>query len=235
MPNPNSALWVSVFGYWNIPSAYPTNGIYRSPDKSQILQYSPLLAWTGLGGRNTSSLAQSGTSTQTGRYQSWFGFWNFYVYASVWIEWYPGPLNTLVGFTVNPGDSMQVHTWVGDSAGNLNAWGQYAWTYVIDNTLGTATESSVLAPSGYTSDCSTAEWILESNIQQADYGSFVMPSTAFAQAADYSIHQWFSDPSYSLLYMTAINNGSVTRTSTSVGGSGDSAGPYSLHFTWLAQ
>ena len=146
-----------VEGGWNVPSVTGEVGTLKGGFPVVIPgppTYSAL--WVGLDGNTTNDLVQAGTE-QDARFLLLYGTaTNYYA----WTEVYP--LESITEFfSVSPGDGIDVTVYVGDSKGNVNPAGGYAWFNVYDAMAGMGGNISKKLGSGFGFTGNSAEWIME--------------------------------------------------------------------------
>jgi hypothetical protein len=168
----------AVYGFWAVPPI--TIGELHYLTNSSL--------WVGLDGDGTSDLVQAGTEQDS--YEIVFPYLFTIYYA--WTELLPNQSTAQqVGLSINPGDEVSVEVWVGDSDGNINQTGGYAWYSILDSTQ----EQIVYvmtALSGTYFEGSEAEWIMErpclgqcstSTPDYADLSNYIIASMNGAGAA----------------------------------------------------
>lgn len=137
---------MEVDGVWNVPEIVgceSNNATYSS-------------VWVGLDGfGGLTELVQAGTEQDT----YWFFgicFANYYT----WTELLPNQPTAQEQFSVNPGDSVGVQVYIGDSTGHEDQNGQYAWFAINDYT-----QRQGVFPNTYLDGTKfngkQAEWIVE--------------------------------------------------------------------------
>ena len=147
-----------VGGEWNVPAVTGEADIVYESRLITILPGPPTYSalWVGLDGNTTNDLVQAGTE-QDARFLLLFGTaTNYYA----WTEVY-GLQSITEAFSVSPGDGIDVTVYVGDSKGNVNPSGDYAWFNVYDADAGMGGNISTKMGSGYGFNGNSAEWIME--------------------------------------------------------------------------
>ncbi len=135
--------YVETTANWIVPPIFAGENGYNT--------YSSL--WIGLDGDGLGDLVQDGTESDSSDFG---GVLATSYYA--WTEVLPLQPTAQQQFTVNPGDEMNVQAWIGDSSGNINFSGGYAWFYIADVNQGQATRVSVQLDYFWGKE---AEWIME--------------------------------------------------------------------------
>ena len=173
-----------VAGDWSVPPvSADTKGVpptYWGPSC-----YSSV--WVGLDGNTTNDLVQAGTEQDaffiplSGTVTSYYA----------WTEVYPNqPMQEL--FYVTSGDPISVTVYIGDSKGNVDPSGNYAWFNILDATAGLGLNTFTKLGKDFGFSGSSAEWIVERPYitvlggypELAQYSSFeisgasVLPATA---------------------------------------------------------
>ena len=115
-----------------------------------------MLFRSGLDGNTTNDLVQAGTEQDATFLLLYGTATNYYA----WTEVYPlQPMEE--AFSVSPGDQVDVTVYVGDSKGNVNPSGGYAWFNIIDAMAGFAENISTKLGKGFGFTGNSAEWIME--------------------------------------------------------------------------
>jgi hypothetical protein len=142
----NQSPFVWIQGDWNVPALVG--------GENGTSTYSAF--WIGLDGWVTNDVVQDGTEQDAIVYD---GF--TYVYYYPWAEISPQDQSVMAisNFSVNPGDEIYSQVAMGDSNGNLNPNGGYAYFWIDDVTTGQSTFFSTPFNSGIFSG-SSAEWIM---------------------------------------------------------------------------
>jgi hypothetical protein len=143
----NQSPFVWIQGEWNVPALVGAE--YGTSTYSAF--------WIGLDGQGgTNDVVSAGTAQDAIAYD---GFTYFYYYP--WTEIFPQEEELAISnFGVNPGDEIYSQVAMGDSNGNLNPNGGYAYFFFDDVTTGQSTFFSTPFNSGIFSGIS-AEWIME--------------------------------------------------------------------------
>jgi hypothetical protein len=145
---PAAGTLTSVVGTWTLPTVVATPG--------QNSTYCAI--WVGLDGFSDSTVEQLGTEQDV---------INGQVESYAWIEMYPGPSYEIVGFPVNPGDSITASV-------RFVSGSQFVQT-IANNTHGVF----FTVPAAYTklagAKLSSAEWIVE-----APYMNGILPLAHFS-------------------------------------------------------
>jgi hypothetical protein len=165
--NGTPGSYLLVQGWWNVPEIV---GAELGHQDSSL--------WVGLDGYFLKDLVQAGTEQDVVDSPSSGTAYNYYA----WTEVVPNQPEQ-PQFNVNPGDTMTVEVWVGDSTGNPTLTGNTAWFFVGDVTTNTAAKYST--PLGGTKFLgSTAEWIMERPCLA--HCNLAPSSWALSDLADYS-------------------------------------------------
>lgn len=151
-----SGGWEDVEAAWLVPS-------FTTPLADCSLRLITWAsAWVGLGGFGTKSLVQAGIEMESVcTYDFYYHRWLRNSGQSAWWEVLPAASTVLGGFVVRPGDQMYFYTWVGDSQGNINPQGGFAWFFVSNDTYGMSTTKRATIPSSNPFNGNSAEWIVE--------------------------------------------------------------------------
>jgi hypothetical protein len=207
----------SVQGEWTVPSVLGEVKVVIEGGRPTIVTGPPTYSalWVGLDGNNTNDLVQAGTE-QNAQSLPLFGTATSYF---AWTEICGltsgcQPMNQVL--SVSPNDGMDVSVYVGDSAGNLNPAGDYAWFYVYVYTATSAqgmSFSTYLGTSfGFTGN--SAEWIMERpfisalgsnpklpDAELADYKTCLMTGSvlttgsipySYAQTEQITMYEWYT-------------------------------------------
>jgi hypothetical protein len=172
-----SRAYIAVYAQWYVPEVLGESG---------NVTYSA--TWVGLDGDGVSDLVQAGTEQNCVVING-----VSYDFLGAWTELVPNQMleQGVSSLSPNIADEMSVKVWVGDSKGNLDQHGGYAWFFLYDVTQGNAVEVSTSFNGTYFSG-SEAEWIMErpfvngSPADLADYmldgfsDSYVLPTSATA-------------------------------------------------------
>jgi hypothetical protein len=143
-----SGSYSAVYGSWRVPSV--------SADPSAPGQLNRSVVWVGLDGDGDfpHDLVQAGTEQNVT--QTTYGT---YTDNYAWVELFPNETIQEV-FGVYPGNMISVVVYVGDSKGNVDVSGDYAWFDIVDTDAGREYKAS--AKLGTTKFYGgTAEWIVE--------------------------------------------------------------------------
>jgi hypothetical protein len=210
----SATKYAEIFAAWDVPRAYAQSG-FASWHHSTL--------WVGIDGWGTPDVVQAGTDQD-----SLTAFWVQTSSYDAWTEWYPLSSATISNFPVNPGDEVEVWTWVGTSTGAYSATGNVGWFYlwnVTENVV--AAYLSTTAPSGTTFNGHTAEWVMErpevngSLSSLADYASAPL-FDAWAYDFNGGLHLYTSDSSTQI---TMTNGSDVLSTVAPVSSE-------AMQFTW---
>lgn len=214
------STYTAIQAMWNVPEVVAGNATST---------YSGF--WVGIDGWITSDVVQAGTE------QDFINSGRRYDYAhySAWTEIVPTePYSQTVDITPNPGDSMTVYVWVGDSNGDPDLNGGYAWFYLYDSNQSQSVSSHVSLNGLYVSG-TQAEWIMErpgidENTQLAlltDYNDAYMTDASALNVSDV----WVNAQTTSNVQLTMYNeqqNGSDNNVLSSAA----FTGPTSIAFKW---
>jgi hypothetical protein len=157
----------SVDGSWRVPSV-------RIGPSGQ--GYSSVLV--GLDGWITMDLVAAGTEQDAVYFPGIGSIANYYV----WTQVQPTQSNSQEVFSVNSSDLILVNVWVGDSAGQLNIHGRYAWFSIGDSTSGQEIFGSTPLGKDFLFSATSADWIVgrsSSLYDLPDYGTFGMVNADF--------------------------------------------------------
>lgn len=144
--------YVNVSANWRVPAI--TSGEYGKKTYSAL--------WVGLDGDPNGDklagrdLVQDGTESDASDFGGILAT-NYYA----WTELVPTQPLSVPQFTVNWGDEIFAHVWVGDSSGHVSLYGLYYWFYIGDVTQRQAVQFSMPYSSTDPFTGSEAEWIME--------------------------------------------------------------------------
>jgi hypothetical protein len=153
-----------VQAYWSVPSVTGELDIVKEGRFITILPGPPTYSalWIGLDGNTTNDLVQAGTEQDAHALLLYGTATNYYA----WSEVYPQEGIT-EAFSVSPGDDIDVSIWVGDSEGNVNPNGGYAWFSLFDAMSIVQQIFSTKFAKGFDFVGNSAEWIMERPYQTA--------------------------------------------------------------------
>jgi hypothetical protein len=154
----------AVQGTWVIPTV--------TGDSSNIGQKTYSSVWAGIGGwAPSSTLIQAGTEHDATEMTSGTAT-NYYA----WREVYPVETSAHKAFDVEPGYTLEVVVWGGDSSGNVITSGGYAWFtfyyYGPAGMLYSHTASVDLIPDSVYISGDSAEWVVERPCLECGTSSF---------------------------------------------------------------
>jgi len=150
-----SGGWLNVESEWDVPS------VLAPLSDCSVMPSAEVSTWVGLGGFGTSSLVQAGTNGTWGCYVTSQGTYVRTASYYSWLEVLPANVTGLT-LPAHAGDHFYVDVWLGDTNGNENITGGYAWFYLSNDTLQTSTTKKVAISAAYGSQASnSAEWIVE--------------------------------------------------------------------------
>jgi hypothetical protein len=210
----SATKYAEIFGAWDVPRAYSQSG-FESWHHSTL--------WVGIDGWGTPDVVQAGTDQDT-----LTAFWVQTSSYDAWTEWYPLSSATISNFPVNPGDDVEVWTWVGTSTGAYSATGNVGWFYLWNATENVvASYLHTTAPSGTTFNGHTAEWVMERPTVDGSLSTLANYSAAEiydAWAYDYNggLHLYTSDSSTQV----AMYNGNDLLSTVAP------VSTYAMEFTW---
>ena len=148
----------SVAGEWTVPSVFGQVKIVDEGRLPTVVTGPPTYSalWIGMDGNTTDDLVQAGTE-QDARSLLLFGTaTNYYA----WTEAYP--INGITeAFSVSPGDDIDVSVWVGNSGGDIDPTGGYAWFSIFDAMTAQQELISTKLGTGFGFTGNSAEWIME--------------------------------------------------------------------------
>ena len=160
----------AVAGEWTVPSVASCQYCYSS-------------AWAGLDGGPTvvnQDVVQAGTEQDAVSMGSGVSY-SYYA----WTEAYPQQLFAQQVFNVSPGDPIFTFVFVGDSAGNINPVGDYAWFLIQDLKSAQLFAGSTKLGKNFGFLGTSAEWIVERPFvsggfpELSDYRSVEMSGAGF--------------------------------------------------------
>jgi hypothetical protein len=186
-------------GEWTVPSVLGEVKIVYEGRLPTVVTgpqtYSAL--WVGLDGNNTKDLVQAGTEQNAQSLPLFGTATSYFAWTEVCsLESGCQPMQEVL--SVGPNDGMDVSVYVGDSAGNLDPSGGYAWFYVYVYTAtsaqGMSFPTSLGTGFGFTGN--SAEWIMERpyitalgnnpnipDAELADYNTCQMVASVFTTAS----------------------------------------------------
>jgi hypothetical protein len=161
-----SGSFREVEGSWSVPLVW-------GPGPTPAPSYSSI--WAGLDGLPSNDVVQAGTEqdvtvTKQGEVAS------FYAWTEVW----PQQPTAHKVFSVSPGDLIVVDVFVGDSQGNVDPSGNYAWFTIQDQTSWETFTGSTKLNAGFGFSATSAEWIVERPLvggtfpELSDYSSVLL-------------------------------------------------------------
>ncbi len=173
-------------------------GYFQIPSVAQICSGCNTGAglWAGLDGSWSADGRRSHDVVQAGAEMDAFSFFGTQINSYyVWREWYPDVQESISNMHADPGDTFYVQVWMGDSSGNLNPNGGYAWFYLQNLTNNYYYYGSKIRPFWFPSDAAflgnTAEWIVEAT--GLTNGSTMLLSP-FGSASMWGTSAWASSP-----------------------------------------
>ena len=127
---------VMVYGEWQVPTMQPD---YDNPNTPMTVGF-----WVGLDGSMNNQVLQAGTAA-TVKGEN-IDYW-------AWFEWYPAPPVRITNFPITAGDIVTVLVCAIDPG--------RGYASMLNRSTGVTTNVGFLPPPGYTSQGTTAEWIVE--------------------------------------------------------------------------
>ncbi|MEO7427254.1 MAG: A4/G1 family peptidase [Fibrobacteria bacterium] len=127
---------VMVYGEWSVPTMQPD---FDNPKTPMTVGF-----WVGLDGTINNQVLQAGTAaTVTGEN---IDYW-------AWFEWFPDPPVHIKNFPISAGDLISVLVCaVSPTQGFVS---------MLNRTTGLTTSSGITNPTGFTSQGTAAEWVVE--------------------------------------------------------------------------
>ncbi len=141
----------AVEGLWTVPS--PSCLFYVISGWNPTCYSS---AWAGLDGLPSNDVVQAGTE-----HDAVSTSYGAFITTYAWTEAWPQQPTAHEIFTVSPGDVVYAYVYVGDSAGNINPSGGYAWFTVEDETHFKLFIGSTKLGTSFGFSATSAEWIVE--------------------------------------------------------------------------
>jgi hypothetical protein len=161
----------AVYGTWVVPYVSGDPGL-QEPCYS--------LVWVGLDGYTSNDLDQAGTEQDATDMFPFRTATNYYA----WTEVIPHQSIQEI-FNLNPGSTFSVVVYVGDSKGNIDPTGDYAWFNLVDVNSGQEFNTPTKLEKGFGFTGNSAEWIVE----RPCLGNCGSTSPIYPEFAEYSIVQ----------------------------------------------
>jgi hypothetical protein len=207
----SAGSYQGVAGEWTVPSVLGEVKVVLEGRLPTVVTgpqtYSAL--WVGLDGNTSKDLVQAGTEQNAQSLPLFGTATSYFAWTEICsLESPCQPMQEVL--SVSPNDGMDVSVFVGDSAGNLNPNGGYAWFYVyVYSSSGPMRGGSYSTPlgTGFGFTGNSAEWIMErpyitalgGNPDLADYNTCQMEASVFttgsipysyAQSEPITMYEW---------------------------------------------
>ncbi len=201
-----------VSGEWTVPSVLGEVKIVDEGRFPTVVTGPPTYSalWVGLDGNNSLDLVQAGTEQNAQSLPLFGTATSYYAWTEIcYIASGCQPMKEV--FSVSPVDGMDVSVYVGDSAGNVNPTGDYAWfeVYAYSATGAQGMRFSTYLGTSFGFTGNSAEWIMErpyitalgGNPELADYNTCQMVGSVFttasipysyAQNEQTTMYEWYS-------------------------------------------